>query len=55
MTKLALRLQKRCIDATHSVETPYELAAIAIEFGATMVSIDQDFARFSGLKLKIPK
>ena len=30
------------------------LAAIAIERNATMVSFDQDFARFSGLKLEIP-
>ena len=30
------------------------LAAIAIERNATMVSFDQDFARFSGLKLQIP-
>ena len=31
------------------------LAAIAIERDATMVSFDQDFARFSGLKLQIPR
>ena len=31
------------------------LAAIAIERNATMVSFDQDFARFSGLKLQIPQ
>ena len=30
------------------------LAAIAIERNATMVSFDQDFARFSGLKLQVP-
>ena len=30
------------------------LAAIAIERNATMVSFDQDFARFSGLRLQIP-
>ena len=31
------------------------LAAIAIERNARMVSFDQDFARFSGLKLQIPR
>ena len=31
------------------------LAAIAIERNATMVSFDQEFARFSGLKLQIPR
>ena len=31
------------------------LAAIAIECNATMVSFDQEFARFSGLKLQIPR
>ncbi len=31
------------------------LAALAIERNATMISFDQDFARFSGLKLQIPR
>lgn len=42
-------------DQAANLTNDAHLAAIAIERNATLVSFDQDFARFSGLKLHIPK
>ena len=40
--------------AAGNLTSDAHLAAIAIEYGATLVSLDHDFARFTGLKWKKP-
>jgi uncharacterized protein len=37
-----------------NLTTDAHLAALAVEFGATLISLDHDFARFAGLKWSHP-
>ncbi len=41
-------------DATGDLVPDAQLAALAIEFGAQLVSFDRDFARFPGLRWTVP-
>jgi hypothetical protein len=37
-----------------NLTTDAHLAALALEYGAGIVSFDRDFARFSGVKHRLP-
>lgn len=44
----------RDADARGSLVSDAALAAVAIEHGATLVTLDRDFAKFSGLRWEMP-
>jgi predicted nucleic acid-binding protein len=44
----------RFADARGNLVFDAEVAAVAVEFGATFVSLDRDFARFQGLRWSRP-
>jgi len=48
--------ERACVeaDATGDLVTDAYLAALAIEHGCTLVSLDRDFARFEGLRWERP-
>jgi len=50
------RFEAVCVDAdaTGDLVTDAYLAALAIEHGCTLVSLDRDFARFEGLRWERP-
>ncbi|QTV79309.1 PIN domain-containing protein [Microbacterium sp. NIBRBAC000506063] len=44
----------RAVDARGNLVSDAAIAAVAIEHGATLVSLDRDFAKFPGLRWELP-